>query len=301
MLLGDIINLLSNETASLSEALLKTKVLLHKIGKKELAQWVNKELDGYQRDSVLPAYRILPSHVKGNVANPARRYQSFPIPIGHLKPEERKHLEHAYMFESLAVLEDMSKRAKHGSVSRPIPMEYNARLGETLGNHYDVEAAWILIGVHDIKGIAAHIRSRLLDFLLDLQDSVGNASSDAELQEKATAFDATGMFNNAIFGANATIVVGHDNIQNVHNRIEKGDFAALEQRLTTLGIPADEITSLQRAMDEDRESGRKPSFEGKTGNWFTKLLGRAAQGALRVGVDGVASGVSKALSDYFGS
>jgi hypothetical protein len=38
MLIDDIIELLSNEQASLSEALLKTKVLLHKIGKKI---WLN--------------------------------------------------------------------------------------------------------------------------------------------------------------------------------------------------------------------------------------------------------------------
>src|SRR6266478_13324 len=187
MLLDDIIDLLSNETASLFEALLKTKVLLHQIGKKELARWVNNELDGYPRDdSGLPPYRILPTHVKANFANPVYRYQSHPLPIGHLKPEERKHLEHAYMFESLAVLEDMTKRATHGNVHCPIPMEFNTRLGQSLDNSYSVEAAWCQVAVHDIKGIPAHIRSRLLDFLLELKDSIGNTSNDAELRQKAS-------------------------------------------------------------------------------------------------------------------
>src|SRR5262249_3232911 len=133
----------------------------------------------------------------------------FPIPIGHLNSEERKHLEHAYMFESLGVLEDMSKRAKQGNVSRPIPMEYNGRLGETLDKSYHVENAWCQVAAHDIKGIAAHIRSRLLDFLLELQDNIGDTSNDAELRQKTSAFDATGMFNNAIFGRDTTILIGH--------------------------------------------------------------------------------------------
>jgi hypothetical protein len=40
MLLDEIIELLSSEQHSLTEALLKTKVLLHQIGKKDLAGWV---------------------------------------------------------------------------------------------------------------------------------------------------------------------------------------------------------------------------------------------------------------------
>lgn len=47
MLLDEIIALLGDQNARLSDALLKTKILLHQIGKKELAEWVNHELNGY--------------------------------------------------------------------------------------------------------------------------------------------------------------------------------------------------------------------------------------------------------------
>jgi hypothetical protein len=211
MLLDDIIARLSDEGTSLSDALLKTKVLLHQIGKSELAGWVNSELNGYPHDEdTLPAYRILPSHVKGNVAS-LIRYPSHPLPIGHLTPEKRKHLDHAYMFESLVVLEDMTNRAKHGHVSRPIPMEYNGVLGKSLGNGYHVESAWCEIALHDIKGISTHVRSRLLDFLLELEDTVGSTLSVEELREKATRFDAAGMFEKAMFGpgSNVNILVGN--------------------------------------------------------------------------------------------
>jgi hypothetical protein len=239
MILDDIIGILSDESSSISEALLKTKILLHQIGKKELTQWVNNELNGYPRDDdVLPAYGILPSHVKGNVANLARRYESFPIPIGHLNAQERKHLDHAYMFESLAVLEDMSKRAIQGNVSCPIPMEYNGRLGETLDKSYHVENAWCQVAAHDIKGIAAHIRSRLLDFLLELKDNIGNTSNEAELRQKTRAFDAMGMFNNTIFGSNTTILIG-DHSSITGNQTISG--SALAERVRTLVEQVDRL------------------------------------------------------------
>ena len=50
-LLKDIVALLSDKDGSLTGALLKTKVLLHQIGHKELAEWVNDELNGYGEDS----------------------------------------------------------------------------------------------------------------------------------------------------------------------------------------------------------------------------------------------------------
>jgi hypothetical protein len=58
-LLDEIIGLLSSEGAPLTEALLKTKVLLHIIGRKELAEWVNSELNGYRETDTLPSYRTL--------------------------------------------------------------------------------------------------------------------------------------------------------------------------------------------------------------------------------------------------
>jgi hypothetical protein len=50
MLLDDIIAILSDSKGSLTDALLKTKVLLHQIGKKELAAWVTNELSDYPDD-----------------------------------------------------------------------------------------------------------------------------------------------------------------------------------------------------------------------------------------------------------
>ena len=57
-LLEEIVNLLSDKGGSLTDALLKTKVLMHRIGHKELAGWVNDELNGYPR---IGRYRTIES------------------------------------------------------------------------------------------------------------------------------------------------------------------------------------------------------------------------------------------------
>ena len=59
MLLDEIIARLGDEKSSLTDALLKTKILLHQIGKKELVGWVNNELNGYPDVAALPKYRFI--------------------------------------------------------------------------------------------------------------------------------------------------------------------------------------------------------------------------------------------------
>jgi hypothetical protein len=300
MLLNDVIAILSSNDGSLTEALLKTKILLHQIGKKELTDWVNDELNGYANKGAVPPYRVVSAQVLANASNGAWRITSHPIPLYHLKPERREDLEVSRMAESLAVLEDLASKDDEGTITRPLPMEANGLLSKGLGNGYVIERAWCELNKFEIKNILVQVRSRLLDFLLELRDSAGDARTDQELKEKATSFDATGLFQNAIFGPNTTIVVGSHNVQSVRNSHLQGDFEALSDALRSVGIPREEVTRLQTAIEDDRAKSGAPSFEGKTGKWFTNLLARAAKGGLNVGVDVVSSAAGKALAAYLG-
>jgi AbiTii len=82
-LLKDIVTLLSEKDGSLTDALLKTKVLMHRIGHKELAGWVNDELSGYPSDSLVPDYRTITTRLYGNVSNLAWRYSGTQLPTSH--------------------------------------------------------------------------------------------------------------------------------------------------------------------------------------------------------------------------
>jgi hypothetical protein len=300
MLLNEIIDLLSDERSSLTAALLKTKVLLHQMGKKELADWINHELNGYPGKAMLPEYRKLPALVMGNVSNIVSRVSSHPIPTWHLPQNMRADFETAHLDQSLSILEDFV--AQEGShIDRQLPMELNGVLNKGLSNDFKVERAWCQTATHDVKGILFQVRSRLLDFILEMKDKVGDVSDGEELKKKASSFDAAGLFNNAIFGSNTTILVGHHNSQLIQNEALKNDLASLEHSLSSLGIPQDEITKLRSAISEDQTEKGGPSFEGKTGSWFTSLMGRAAKGSLDVGVDVVASAVSKLLGSFIGT
>ena len=300
MLIDEIIVLLSDAKSNLTEALLKTKILLHQIAHKELTEWVNHELDGYPEGISLPEYRVLHTHVLANFSNMVMRYQGHPIPIGHLRPDQREKLERTEISDSLAVIEELAAPKKSGTLQRPLPMEMNSLLGKTLANGFRIEQAWCEINIPEMKGILVQVRSRLLDFLLELKGSLGEATTESEVKQQGAKVDATSMFNNAIFGANATIVVGHHVDQKVHNETVRGDLGKLATALRELGVPADEIRNLETAVEADNANGKGPSFSGETGRWYSRLLARAAEGGMQIGIDVVTTEIGRLLGSFLG-
>ena len=266
MLLDDIIGLLGDEKASLTEALLKTKILLHQIGKRELADWVNHELNGYPDGTAIPEYRHLQSEVQASVSNGAWRASAHPIPIQHLDPKVREHYKIAKIGQPLSVVEDLASR-KNGWLKRSIPMEANGLLSEGLDNEFQVETAWCQTPAHDLKGILSQVRSRLLDFLLELQSAVGQTATNSELREKTASVDAKSMFNHAIFGSNTTILISHNSTITATQTISGSELAEgvrklvaqLEQLLPTPGFPSSVRENSQAVLAELREAATLPT------------------------------------------
>jgi hypothetical protein len=225
MLLDDLITALGDEKESLTGILLKTKVFLHQIGKKELAEWAQHELNGYPDASALPDYRQLPAQVKANVVSIAWRYTAHPLPTSHLSEEIKERFISGSITQPISVIEEWSD-GEGGSIQRPIPMELNGLLGKKLQTGVHIEQAWAETPLADAKNILTQVRSRLLDFLLELRDSVGDADKPDEVKERADALDTSGMFNNAIFRGNTTILVGNQSSISATQANTSSDMAA---------------------------------------------------------------------------
>ena len=300
-LLNEIIEALSSQSGSLTDALLKTKVLLHKIGHQELVEWVNNELNGYSSNDNLPEYRILPAQVLVNASNMAYQITSHPIPLGHFTKEQRESLETAKMHESLAVLEKLVEKPG-GHLQASIPMEANGLLGRGLSNGYIIQRAWCDIGQASVAQIFVQVRSRLLDFVLGLQDQLGDNVSEQEIKQKADSFDASSLFNNAIFGNNTTIVVGANNKQQVTNITVKGDFHTLAEDLRQHGIKEPDISSLELAIKNDYEAPEliEKKFGPSVRVWLQGMLSKAVDSSWQIELGVASSLLATALQNFYG-
>lgn len=300
-LIDDLISSLSREKPKLTDALMQTKVLLYRLGRKDLAEWVNRELNGYPNDVQVPEYRVLHAHIKGVVTNGYHRYNSHPLPTLHLKEETRKRFEHLEMRESISTLEDLAEKDQ-GGLSRPIPLEFNQFFDEAITDGYEVERAWCEIGLGQVGQILTQIRSRLLDFVLELNEKVDDDMTEAEVKRVGQSHDTASMFNHAIFGDNVTILVGNHSSQVVRNQITRGDFESLKLLLMQYKVAPLDIDELQRAIEADSSSPdiSEKKLGSRVRQWMKDMLAKSVENSWQIEL-GIASNLlTDAIKAYYG-
>lgn len=301
-LIDEIVEILSSNNGVLSEALIKTKILLHKIGHKELVIWVNKELNGYSESDELPDYRIIPAQVRVSAANGAYKVDSHPIPMSNIDKKFRDVWEEARITYSLAIIEKLVSSSTESMLQSQIPMEANGMISKGLSNSFIVQRAWSEIPVASISNILMQVRSRLLDFVLELSSKFPNMESDKEVKEAAGKLDVSNLFNNTIFGDNVTILLGSDNIQKVTNSIIKNDFKALSKVLQENGVDRSDVDLLKGAIDNDQSFSivEKDKFGPSVKLWMESMLSKAINASWQIELGVAGSLLATALNNYYG-
>ncbi len=300
-LLNDLIDTLSSEEPNLTDALMKTKVLLHRIGRKDLTEWVNQELSGYPETATLPEYRMLHASVHGNMQNVAWQFTDHPLPTLHLKPEVRKRFEEADLRDSIAAVEKLAE-GKKGTLRRQLPPEAYHLFEKVLTPGSHVTSAWCEIGYAAVTNVVTQVRSRLLDFLLDLQGKVGEGMSEEEVKKVAQSPETATAFNQTIYGNNNTILVGNHNTQTVVHHVNAGDFASLAKVLKDHGVDQADIHELQGAIADDakdEQEKKKPGFGTRVKQWIGGMMSKAANASWTIELGMAGKLLTDALKRYY--
>lgn len=298
-LLNEIIDLLSDKAGSLTDAMLKTKVLMHRIGHKELAEWVSDELGGYGKDKVVPTYRLIPVRLVGNLRNIAWAYQNQTLPTAHLSEKQQKEFSRDELRQSIRVLEEFASRSD-GHLIHPVAPELYAKIGEALDGFW-VDNAWTQMEPTQIMNALVEVRSRLLDFVLGLQEKLGDVPED-DMKEAAKDIDAGGMFASTIYGDNHTFIVGNGNVTTIANTVTKGDFNSLADTLRKAGVDDTDVEELKTAIEQDDPAAvaEQKQFGPKVRAWMAKMTGKAIDGAWSVGLAAGGKLLADALGAHYG-
>ncbi len=300
-LIDEIIENLSSDKPNLTNAMLKTKVLLHKLGKRELVEWVNNEINGYDEKAEAPPYRAVNAQVLANFANMAYQYNRHPIPLSHLDDDYRRTLEGTTLRQSLGVLEEFASNDA-GYIQSPIPVEANHILGKGLASGYHIQKTWCEIGTNQITQILIEVRSRLLDFILELSQDLSEDLTDEQVKDIGKRLDANSMFANAMFGDNTTILVGNHNQQTVTNQVKQNDFDSLRELLKKHNVEEADISNLESSLQADQNSKEitKKEFGPSVKLWLKSMLSKAVDTSWKIEI-GIASGLLvEALKKFYG-
>jgi hypothetical protein len=300
-LLNELIESLSGERPNLTDALMKTKVLLHRLGQKELVGWVNLELTGYPEDVQVPEYRILNVEIRGNVTNVAYTYNDQPLPTAHLGEDVRGKFTRYWARESISALEELAKKDTTG-LSIPLPPEFYGLLGKPLRNDFQVQQAWRAVAPGHLPQILTQVRSRLLDFLLELNEKLGEEMTPEEIRKVGSSPATASMFSNAIFGDNVTISIGDYNRQTVTNRITRGDFESLKSLLQERNVPVVDIEKLRSAIKSDSKGQdiKANRFGPRVKGWMKAMLAKAIDTSWQIEVGVASNFLTDALKTYYG-
>ena len=299
-LLKDIVTLLSDKDGSLTDALLKTKVLMHRIGHKELAGWVNDELNGYTTDRQVPDYRVIPTRLHGDVSNIVWQHKAAQLPTAHLDKEIRERFCIEKLRQSVQVLEQLSKASD--SLSRPVQPELYGLLAKgAIEPSFHINRAWVQFEPTQIVNVLIEVRSRLLDFALNLQGELGDVAED-NMKEAAKGIDAAGMFASAVFGDNTTFVIGNSNETTITNTVTNGDFAALAKAFRDTGVGETDVDELKAAVDDDdpKAVAETKQFGPKVKAWMVKMSHKAIDGVWSIGIGAGGKLLADALGSYYG-
>lgn len=302
-LVQEIIDILSGANPRLEDALVKTKVLLHRLGQKGYVDWVNRELNGYSENDEVPPYRTIPSSVKITATDGfTRRWNDMPASTSHLDEKIRLWLEESKLRQSISSLESLA-RSEGDTFSWDIPPNLWGQLAKPLNKGIHIEYARCVMSKAQLQGVITQIRSRLLDFLLELDAKLPNDASEADVKAISKTVSVGNLLNNAMFGPNTTIVIGDKNTQTLNFvAVQTGNYDSLSKFLKEKGVPSSDLQSLRQAIDADvavvdhanREFG--PTVKG----WLKSMLGKAVDASWQVEV-GVAGGLlASALNAYYG-
>jgi len=301
-LLNDIIELLMNESGSLNEALLKTKVLLYRIGQKELVHWVNSEVTGYGDNEEIPAYRAIKGRLFGNITNGVHHLAARTLAVRHLTKEQRETLESSDMRQGLGVLEKLiAGVSAESSLTRQFGPETNILLSKPIAKGYWIDAAWSQIEVSQIRQILIEVRSRLLDFVLALQDTIGAHMSDEDVKNATAGIDIKGMLDGAVFGNGpVTIMVGHNGQQHVHTTNITHDAGALASELRKNGVAEADIEALNTAIAADPAPTTAGQYGPAVKAWMSSMLGKAVDTSWKISISAAGGVLAGAVKNYYG-
>lgn len=201
-LVDDIIELLSAKDADLESALIKAQVLAHKLGETELLNWVKSEAVGYADDSEIPEYRRLTVVPFGTLSNGVQRYAEIQLPTKGIPADMKDFMLARHIKYGVAVIREWTKKE---TLQSPYPPESYGMFKKVIDPSYQVESAWGVFSEGAFTQILVEIRSRFLEFMLQLSDRVPAEPEPGEIKQMSKEIGGERAFQRCDFWGRSSI------------------------------------------------------------------------------------------------
>jgi hypothetical protein len=300
-LIHDIQAAAISQTTDVPTLLRMCKLLAARISSRELAAWVEHELNGYPTVDALPDYRVVQVDSYGTFIGPFSKANKLQIPVSTLPVELQEQYQHAYMGASISVYVGLLEGGTGGSVQEAWPVGLAVHHASKIASQMQCIAAWKEIPLGAIVRLLDSVKTRVLGFAIDLERESPDAGElPIGSQPTVSPEKMTQIFNTNIAGHVGNLSnAGTSVSQSAVIQVMPGDWQSLQGRLAELGLSHQDLEGLQ--ADLDRASAADTASKSQTASsWIGRLTGKAAAGAAGIGVEVAAAGIAKAIAAYLG-
>lgn len=295
----DIINGAVDDSVKLATLLRKLLIVGDSLDNERLKEWVLHELNGYEALDQLPPYRTMDITAKGLFISMGGQMNDQPIPSATLEEEHRWWAETAHLLSAIASFEALAEGDPNGRVIMEWPANMTAYYSDKILRGWNLNRAWQEIPTNAIRGMLDNVRTRILQFALELKQEVG----DGELSSEAAPPQKV---NNAV----QTIIYGGTNIfsptiaggvQIVGQQVVvQGDFHSLSGALEEIGVAKPLVAELETAIAGDKADGADNGYGSRVKGWLAKAGTYVAKEGGAAAIDVAKAAITTAVTSYFG-
>lgn len=289
-----------NQSNDLSSILRKAKVLAYKLKNEEMKAWVNNELNGYSDRKELPDYRRFSAVNRGNFYDSfGRQLKNAPITLMNIPEKVRQRLDKFDLYHGVKSLESAIESGEN-TFKYPWSPEIIALFSDKFYVDFACGEAWKAVNVELYEQVLDNIRTRLLDFILELQEKCPDIQDSNDNIPKIPENEVSTIFHTYIFGGQCSIASSFDNCQIVQQHVQKNDLPSLLKYLEEIGIPSSEIKNVEVAIKNDNYGEEKKGIGSNVQTWISNFSQKLFSGALGKATDISLDLIMKAVLAYYG-
>lgn len=254
-----------SSNAKIDGIMLKAQTIAHYLGDESFKKWVECEQNGYGKEEI-PDYRIIACRVKINGQSGFSRFSNFEFPIGLIEEKYQDMFSHITFKESLAEIERMGKG--NGSLSISIPAFMFPAMNQYVNGNID--GAWQYTSPTAALSIITKVKSKLLDFFMQLDDKMNMGIDFNKIEGKS---EVSNIVNNTILAGivnsgsgtvnanDSTIVGGKDNHVGIDESTKKEIQSLIDQiKNVKIDLEADEKDAASYIFEIQQELEKKVSM-----------------------------------------
>lgn len=167
-LIDSIIRDLTND-APISRIMLKAQAIASTLELDDFSEWVKKEQNGYVNGDDIPEYRRTHCTVKANLTQGFKIITNFDVPVDALSNKTAKDmLSYIYFPDPISEIENLASNSSADGILKVVAPAYAYNKVKEIFPYANIDMLWKLANVTSASGIIERVKSRLLDFFLEL-------------------------------------------------------------------------------------------------------------------------------------